>query len=75
MVFGTGFPYSEATLRCLNLTGVAAASLQFNYTKADGTLGPYLYASLNGTSWTEIWAAPFTFGGGCVPATRRPRRR
>jgi hypothetical protein len=68
MTFGTGYPYSEATLRCLNLTGLAAASLEFNYTKADSTLGPYLYASLNGTTWTQIWSAPFNFAGGCQPA-------
>jgi len=67
MVFGTGYPYSETTLRCIDLTGVTEASLQFNYTKADGTLGPELYASLNGTDWTNIWTAPFGFGGGCVP--------
>jgi hypothetical protein len=67
MTFGTGYPYSEATLRCLNLTGLTQASLQFNYSKTDSTLGPYLYASLNQTSWTTIWSAPFTFAGGCVP--------
>ena len=66
MTFGTGYPYSEATLRCLNLTGLTQASLQFNYSKTDSTLGPYLYASLNQTNWTTIWSAPFTFAGGCA---------
>lgn len=66
MYFGSGYPYSEATLRCINLAGEAAASLEFNYTKTGGTLGPNLYASLNGTTWTNIWSAPFSFPGGCV---------
>jgi hypothetical protein len=68
MTFGTGYPYSEATLRCLNLTGLAQASLRFNYTKANSSLGPYVYASLDQTNWTNVWSAPFTFPGGCVPA-------
>lgn len=68
MTFGTGYPYSEATLRCLNLAGLAQASLRFNYTKATGTLGPYVYASLDQSNWTTVWSAPFTFDGGCVPA-------
>ncbi len=66
MTFGSGYPYSEATLRCIDLAGVGAASLEFNYTKTTSTLGPYLYASLNGEDWTNIWSAPFSFGGGCV---------
>lgn len=67
MTFGTGYPYSEAILRCVDLSGVAEACLHFNYTKASGTLGPYVYASTDGDDWSLVWSAPFYFDGGCVP--------
>ncbi|MCK4658410.1 MAG: hypothetical protein KAV82_02720 [Phycisphaerae bacterium] len=69
MVFGSNFPYSAATLRCIDLSGVTAASLTFNYTKDDSTLGPELRASLDGVEfpYPPLWSAPFNFGGGCAP--------
>ena len=70
MVFGTGLsPYSAATLRCIDLSGETAASLTFNYTKDDSTLGPELRVSLDGETfpYPPLWTAPFNFGGGCEP--------
>lgn len=68
MSFGTGYPYSAAVTRCLDLAGLTAAHVEFAYTKTDQTLGPQLYASTNGTTWTSIWTAPFSFQGGCASA-------
>jgi hypothetical protein len=68
MTFGTGYPYSAAITRCLDLVGLAAAHVEFSYTKTDQTLGPQLAASTNGTTWTTIWTAPFSFPGGCATA-------
>ncbi len=66
MSFATGFPHSAAITHCLDLSGVADANLQFNYTKSASGLGPDVDISLAGGAWQTIWSAPFTFPGGCL---------
>ncbi|MFH1417764.1 MAG: hypothetical protein ABII12_05685 [Planctomycetota bacterium] len=67
MSFATGFPYSAAITKCLDLSGVAAARLDFSYTKNSGTLGPRIDISTNGGSaFTTVWSAPMSFPGGCL---------
>ena len=67
MRFSTGFPYSAAVTRCLDLSGFAAPVLRFSYTKATGTLGPRLDYTIDGVSWATGWTAPVSFAGGCAP--------
>lgn len=67
MKFATGFPYSAAVTRCLDLSQFTAPTLLFTYSKATGTLGPKLDYSIDGISWTTGWTAPIAFAGGCAP--------
>jgi hypothetical protein len=67
MKFGTGFPYSAAVTRCINLSGFTAPVLNFSYTKASGTLGPRVDYSIDGVSWATAWTAPVGFAGDCAP--------
>jgi len=67
MKFGTGFPYSAAVTRCLNLAQFTHPTLMFAYSKASGTLGPKVDYSIDGVSWSNAWTAPIGFAGGCAP--------
>ena len=68
MSFGNGFPYSEATTKCLDLSSATSARLEFNYGKADSTLGPEIDANVDGGAFSTIWTAPLAHSGGCIPA-------
>ena len=65
MRFSQGFPYSAAITKCIDLSARSAPGLAFTYSKESGTLGPRIDVSLDGTSWTTVWNAPITYGGGC----------
>ncbi|MFM7052712.1 MAG: hypothetical protein ACKOYN_11380, partial [Planctomycetota bacterium] len=63
--FAQGFPYSAAVTRCIGFAARQAPALRFSYSKQSGTLGPRIDVSLDGTSWSNAWTAPVSFGGGC----------
>jgi hypothetical protein len=65
MTFATGFPYSAAVTRCLDLSLTPAASLLFSYTKSSG-LGPRIDISVGGGAFSTIWTAPYAPPGGCA---------
>ena len=67
MIFESGWPYSAAITRCLDLSAASEARLEFTFSKADGTLGPAISVSTDGGSgFTHIWDAPFNPGSGCL---------
>jgi hypothetical protein len=67
MSFGTGFPYSAAITKCIDLSAVVSARLNFSYTKNSGALGPRVDVSTDGDAFSTIWTAPIQFAGGCQP--------
>lgn len=67
MKFATGFPYSAAVTRCINLSALQAPALFFTYSKATGTLGPRVDYSIDGVSWGSAWVAPVGSTGACTP--------
>ena len=69
MRFSQGFPYSAAITRCVSLSSASAPALTFDYSKQSGTLGPRVDVSLDATTWTTAWTAPFTFEGACQSIT------
>ncbi len=68
MSFATGWPYSTAITHCLDLSATPDAHLDFAYTKTDGTLGPQILISVDGTNFATLWSAPISFTGGCQSA-------
>jgi hypothetical protein len=66
MRFGTGFPISAATTKCVDLSGATAAALRFDYTKTALSLGPEVEISIDdGASFVPLWEAPFADGNIC----------
>jgi hypothetical protein len=65
MRFGTGFPYSAAVTRCLDLAAIADPALRLRYSKFDASLGPRVDLSIAGGEFTTLWTAPFSPGAGC----------
>ncbi len=55
MRFGTGFPYSAAITRCLDLAAMPAPSLRFRYVRNAGTLGPRIDWRTQGSAWSTAW--------------------
>lgn len=67
MRFGTGFPYSSAVTRCLDLTATSAPELRFRWTRAPGSLGPRIDYQVAGGDWLVAWQPAFGEGtGACV---------
>jgi len=66
MRFATGFPYSAAVTRCIDLSQGVSPTLGFSYSKQSGTLGPKVDYSIDGVSWANAWTAPVSFAGGCA---------
>ncbi len=64
--FAQGFPYSSASTRCLDLSGLVRPLLSFRYSKQPGTSGPRVEYSLDGSAWTTGWTAPVAFEGPCA---------
>ena len=67
MRFSTGFPYSAAVTRCIDLTQAVAPALAFTYSKQSGTTGPKVDYSIDGVSWGNAWTAPVASDGSCTP--------
>lgn len=53
--FGTGFPYSAAITRCIDLSQVAAPVLRFRFTRNAGSLGPRVDYRVDGGEWLVGW--------------------
>ncbi len=68
IAFVEGFPHSYAQTDCIELIGLAEASLEFRYTKNTGTLGPSVLVALPDDTLQTVWTAPIFFDGGCVEA-------
>lgn len=67
MRFGTGFPYSAAITRCLDLSAMPAPTLRFRWSRNAGSLGPRLdYRTAQGP-WVVAWQPTVGEGTtGCV---------
>lgn len=66
MRFGTGFPYSSATTKCVDLSAATSSALRLEYSKNPLTLGPRVEISINdGVTFATLWEAPFASGGVC----------
>lgn len=65
--FGTGFPYSAAITRCLDLSAMPAPSLRFRWTRNAGTLGPRIDYKVADGDWFVAWQPTTGQGvGACV---------
>jgi hypothetical protein len=53
--FGTGFPYSAAITRCIDLTAIPAPVFRFRFTRNIGTLGPRIDYRIDGGEWLTGW--------------------
>jgi hypothetical protein len=53
--FGTGFPYSAAVTRCVDLTAMPAPVLRFRFTRNPGSLGPRIDYRVDGSDWLLGW--------------------
>ncbi len=53
--FGTGFPYSAAITRCIDLTAIPAPVLRFSFCRNLGTLGPRIDYRIDGGAWLTGW--------------------
>lgn len=62
--FGTGFPYSAAITRCIDLTATPNPRLHFRFTRNLGTLGPRIDYSVAGGAWVVGWQPATGQGAG-----------
>ncbi|MEQ8850693.1 MAG: hypothetical protein RIB32_02810 [Phycisphaerales bacterium] len=67
MTFASGFPYSAAVTKCLDLSIAATWSLEFTYSKPS-TIGPRIEISVDDGPFSTIWSAPFAATTGCETA-------
>ena len=69
MSFATGYPYSAAITKCLDLSAAFSASIEFSYAKNDSSLGPRIEINVDEGSFQTIWNAPYSPGAGCHEET------
>ncbi|MBL9118856.1 MAG: hypothetical protein JNL80_02940 [Phycisphaerae bacterium] len=53
--FGTGFPYSAAITRCIDLSLTPAPVFRFRFTRNAGSLGPRIDYRVDGGEWLLGW--------------------
>ena len=67
MRFSSGFPYSAAITRCIDLTATPAPVLRFSFVRNLGSLGPRIDYRMDGGAWLTGWQPQAGQGtGGCT---------